>query len=179
MRAQNERSTSFTRTTRSAATRRTPESAFTPAFLSAHRTRARDRRDSPGHLPEPARDLRDRALFAGPWEVEPVQPADRTDGSLHAVVRRAEPRSEGGGALSALATPSRLRLKTLAPSGPRRRHGIALHDGRTFLGHLTPKLCPGKAEEEAGLLWRSTGPTREPCWTTRRLVAVRRRSECP
>jgi hypothetical protein len=97
-----------------------------------------------------------------------MESAERSEGILHAVVRRAEPRDEGGGAvavfhdrttalltaaaLSILASPSALHVNTDRPSGARRRHGHTLHDGRTFLGHLTPKLCPGKAEEEAGLL---------------------------
>ncbi len=55
-------------------------------------------------------------------------------------------------ALSILASPSTLHVNTDAPSGPRRRHGHTLHDGRTFLGHLTPKLCPGEAEQRPGLL---------------------------
>ena len=164
MQAQNERNT--------APARRTPPSipanAFTPAFLSAHRARSRDLRDEHGAPTDAPRDLRDRALFAGPWEVEAIEPRERTDGTLYAVVRRAEPRSQGGGAvavfqdrqtallaaaaLSALATGNRLHVNTDQRYGRRGRHGHPLHDGRTFLGHLTPKLCPGKVEEEAGLL---------------------------
>jgi hypothetical protein len=92
------------RSTRSA--RRRPatgqESAFTPAFLSAHGTRTREDREACASPTPDARDLRTRALFAGPWEVEAVEPDDRSEGTLHAVVRRAEPMAEGGGAVAVL-----------------------------------------------------------------------------
>jgi hypothetical protein len=167
MRVQNERSTSITRTPQPTP-RRPAENAFTPAFLSAHRAQTREVRDGGGGLSEPARTLRSRALFAGPWDVEPIQPQERTEGTLYAIVRRAEPLAQGGGAvalfhdrttalltaaaLSILATPNPLHVNTDERRGRKRRYGPPLHDGRPFLGHLTPKLCPGKAEEEAGLL---------------------------
>lgn len=163
MRVQNERSTRLARRPKS-----TQETAFTPAFLNAHRSRIREVRDECGGATPDTHDLRTQALFAGPWDVEAVEPDGRSEGILHAVVRRAEPMAEGGGAvavfrsrttalltaaaLSILANPSTLHVNTDPPSGPRRRHGHTLHDGRTFLGHLTPKLCPGEAEENAGIL---------------------------
>jgi hypothetical protein len=144
------------------------DSAFTAAILSAHRTRIREVRDECGGATPDTRDLRARALFAGPWDVESVEPDDRSEGTLHAVVRRAEPMAEGGGAvavlrsrttalltaaaLSVLANPNTLHVNPDRPSGPRRRHGHTLHDGRTFLGHLTPKLCPDEADEAPDLL---------------------------
>ena len=78
------------------------------------------------------------------------------DGRFHAVVRRDEPVAEGGtalglmlerptalqlaAALSALADPCDLHL-----GEPRKRPGVTLHDGRTFLGHLArpePQVLP-------------------------------------
>ena len=54
-------------------------------------------------------------------------------------------------ALPALGGRNRLRLNTGRRSG-RRKIGVPLHEGRGFLGHLTPRLLPGAAEEEEGLL---------------------------
>lgn len=152
--------------------RRTVENAFTAGFLEAHRGKARDlvrgSAETLPSIPEPARDLRARGLFAGPWEVERIEPEDRTEGVLYAVVRRGEPLADGGGAvavlkdratallvaaaLSALACPCGLSVNTERQLSRRRRHGFPLHDGRTFLGHLTPQLCLGEAGEEAALL---------------------------
>lgn len=98
MRVQNERST---RVARRRPTSR-QESAFTPAFLNAHRARAREERETCGSPPRDTCDLRTRALFAGPWDVEAVEPDGRSEGVLHAVVRRAEPMAEGGGAVAVL-----------------------------------------------------------------------------
>jgi hypothetical protein len=122
------------------ASRRTPpENAFTAAYLE----RAR-------HLEAPP--FEPQALFAGPWEVEPV-PAG--EGLLWAVIRKGDPVTEGGravavflsrpdalvaaAALAAHATPSHLHLNVgRSRSGPgRRRLGFPLHDGTVHLGHLS------------------------------------------
>jgi len=148
--------------------RRTLENAFTAGFLDAHRGRARRLSEDPPSTPSPVRELRTCALFAGPWEVERIEPEDRTEGALYAVVRRGEPIADGGGAvavlkdratallvaaaLSALACPCALSVNRERQAARRRRHGLPLHDGRTFLGHLTPQLCLDETGEEAGLL---------------------------
>lgn len=51
-----------------------------------------------------------------------------------------------------LAIPNTFHVNPDRPRGPRRRHGHTLHDGRTFLGHLTPTLCPDAAEQKPDLL---------------------------
>lgn len=156
MRIENETTSSTSTRSPATTTRRAIppklESAFTAAFLSRSR-----------HLAQPPEPTAPR--LAGSWDVEPIE---RGDDSLHAVVRRDEPMAAGGGAvaifrdrstallaaaaLTALAAPNRLHVNRDRPEPQARRLGLPLHDGTEFLGHLTPKLCPGKAEEEEGLL---------------------------
>jgi hypothetical protein len=119
---------------------RRPSNAFTDSFL------VRARRLAP---PSSASS----ALLAGPWEVEEIEAGDHR---VHAVVRRDEPIAEGGtaiavlldrasalltaAALPALGTPNHLRLGL-----HRKRLGVPLHDGKSFLGHLArpePGLLP-------------------------------------
>lgn len=91
------------------------------------------------------------ARATGPWDVEAL-PAG--SGTVHAVVRRAEPMAEGGAAclvtrrrqdallgaatLAAMAIPSHLAINQSTAHG---RLGHALHDGRDHLGHLAPSLA--------------------------------------
>jgi len=82
-------------------TRKAPESAFTLSFLERSRRRA-----DLGEVPTAV-----QALYAGPWDVEEVPSGY---GSLQAVVRREEPRSEG-------AARSRSSGTAPPPSRPRRR----------------------------------------------------------
>lgn len=122
------------------ANRRKPaENAFTAAYLEKAR-----------HLEEPPFER--QALFAGPWDVEPM-PAG--DGVLWAVIRKGDTLAEGGravavflrrpdalgaaAALTAHAAPNHLHLNTgRSRSGPgRRRLGFPVHDGTTHLGHLS------------------------------------------
>lgn len=120
--------------------RKAPESAFTLSFLERSRTRS-----DLGEVPT-AR----QAVFAGPWDVEE---AHRGDDRLQAVVRREEPRAEGGGsiavfrhrstafqaaaAMTAAATPCQLHLNTEKPPGRRSRLGFPILDGATYVGHLS------------------------------------------
>ncbi len=129
-------------------TRPAPKSSLRPvenAFSALFLDRARRRPEAEELAASP---LARESLYRGPWEVERV-PSGR--GHLWAVVRRAEPAREGGGAvaafltrpdallaaatLSALACRNRLHLNREKPHG-RRRLGIPVHDGTAHLGHL-------------------------------------------
>jgi hypothetical protein len=93
------------------------------------------------------------ALLAGPWDVEAIEVGH---GLFHAVVRRAETLAEGGSAfavlldrssalLTAAALPALARPDHLHQGRHRKRLGVPLHDGETFLGHLArpePRLLP-------------------------------------
>ncbi len=120
---------------------RPTENAFSALFLD----RARRRPEAAELAASP---LSRESHYRGPWEVERV-PSDR--GPLWAVVRRAEPAREGGGAvaafltrpdallaaatLSALASRNRLHLNPEKLPG-RRRLGVPIHDGTAHLGHV-------------------------------------------
>jgi hypothetical protein len=119
---------------------RRPSNAFSDSFLVRARSLAQ---------PESA----SAALLAGPWEVETIEVGH---GRFHAVVRRGEPLSEGGSAfavlldrtsalLTAAALPALARPDHLHLGRHRKRLGVPLHDGETFLGHLArpePGLLP-------------------------------------
>lgn len=123
-----------------ARTSRRPSNAFTDSFL------VRARRLAP---PSAASS----ALLAGPWEVEEIEAGYH---SVHAVVRRGEPVAAGGTAiavlldrgsalLTAAALPALGASNHLHLGRHRKRLGVPLHDGRTFLGHLArpePELLP-------------------------------------
>jgi len=117
-----------------------PANAFSDSFLS--RVRALDRPVSASGT-----------LLAGPWEVEEMQAGEHR---LHAVVRRSEPVADGGTAFAVLldrtsalqtaaALPALGRASHLRLGGHRKRLGVPLHDGKSFLGHLArpePGLLP-------------------------------------
>jgi hypothetical protein len=79
----------FTPNRSGTSTRKAPESAFALSFLERSR-----RRTDLGEVPTAV-----QALYAGPW-VWDVEEVPSGYGSLQAVVRREEPRSEGGGAIA-------------------------------------------------------------------------------
>jgi len=119
---------------------RRPANAFSDSFLS--RVRALDQPASTSGT-----------LLAGPWEVEELQAGEHR---LYGVVRRGEPVAEGGTAFAVLldrtsalqtaaALPALGRASHLRLGRHRKRLGVPLHDGKTFLGHLVraePGLLP-------------------------------------
>lgn len=121
-----------------------PTGPLANAFSSHYLTRARRRDRS---LCEEGVSLDTRSLAAGPWDVESL---DARCGRVHAVVRRGESVSEGGGAVALCRSyPEALQLAAVLPSlGVENRLevgetpkplGLALHDGRRFVAHLAPE----------------------------------------
>lgn len=119
---------------------RRPSNAFSDSFLVRARGLEQPRSAS-------------EALLAGPWDVETI---DVGHGRFQAVVHRGEPLAKGGSAfavfldrtsalLTAAALPALARPDHLHLGRHRKRLGVPLHDGETFLGHLArpePGLLP-------------------------------------
>lgn len=112
--------------------------AFSPRFLDGVRGRDAARRREAGTAP----DL--RGLAGGPWEVERIVTEDQA--VCYAVSRRERPVSDGGGSAAVCGSPAdALHLAAVLPAvgarnhlalGPEKPRGLALHDGREFLGHV-------------------------------------------
>lgn len=126
--------------------------AFSPRFLEAAQGRDRAlRKAAEGAGGDEVAEADGRALCAGPFEVEEVEPVvdhslGRPGGRAFAVVRRARSLAEGGGTVAVCASyADALHLAAVVPAvgaanhlwlAPERPRGLPLHDGRRFLGHV-------------------------------------------
>ncbi len=121
-----------------------PGSAFSAWFLEAARRRDRELREA-----DAAPD--GRGFYAGPWEVEPVEAGS---GRVFAVVRAGQSVADGGRAVARCRRyEDALRLAAVLPALGVGNHlaigdkpkpmGYPFHDGRRFVGHLSPATLDG------------------------------------
>jgi hypothetical protein len=133
-----------------------PGSAFSAWFLEAARRRDRELREADA-VPD------GRGVCAGPWEVEPVRAGSgRVFAVVRAVGRSGRPVADGGGAVARCRSyGDALRLAAVLPALGVGNHlvvgeapkpmGYPLHDGRWFVGHLSPATLDGVAAGASAL----------------------------